>query len=264
MAIVEPTAEHPPWHRWFCTPLPQPDAPIQLFCLPHAGGGAASFRGWAHALAGGAEVHTVVLPGRETRIAEPPIVDPVALASAITAHADRPFVLYGQSMGGWLGFEVVRALRRSGRPLPTRFYIGGSRPPDLVVTDGLYDGLSGLSDAHLIARLAATGTVPAEVLAEPDLVELLLPGLRADFTWLDGYRFTSEPALPVPLVGFAGRDDPAVPVEAMPGWARHTSAGFTLHLLDGGHLFQVERIAEITTMIRSDLDSANSVAAGVA
>lgn len=242
---------------WFWTPRPRPDAAIRLFCFPYAGAGASAFRRWPAALGAGVEMRAVQLPGRESRIAEPPEVDPPELASALAkqlAGAEpgrRRYALFGHSMGGRLAFEVVRALRELAAPLPERLYVSGCRPPDIAGA-GILDGLSKLDDGALVDRLRADGHLPAAVAAEPELLELLLPVFRADFGWLDGYRFRPQPPLPVPVTGFAGSDDRAVPAAQMPGWQRHTSAGYRQHTLPGGHFFLHERLADLAAVIRAD------------
>ncbi|WP_435817809.1 thioesterase domain-containing protein [Micromonospora chersina] len=228
---------------------------MRLFCLPYAGAGASAFRRWQEAIGPDVEVLPVQLPGRENRINEDPRFDVAEVAEAIAARADRPYVLYGHSMGGRLGFEVVRELRRTGGPLPLRLYVGGARAPH-VTAPGLFDGLSRADDEELLRRLADGGGLPAELFAHPELVELLLPLLRADFGRVDGYRYVPGEPLPVPIVAFSGRDDRAVTREQNAAWAEHTAAGFTLHELAGGHFFLHDQLPELLALIRADLTGA--------
>lgn len=238
--------------NWFASTGRRPQAPVQLFCLPYAGGGASAFRHWREAIGDDVEVQPVQLPGRETRIMEDPEFTVEQVTEAIAARADRPYAIYGHSMGGRLGFEVVRELRRTGRPLPARLYVGASRAPH--ITDSRhFDGLSRVDDDELLRRLRAGGGLPAEVLDYPELIELMLPVLRADFRRVDGYRFTPAEPLPVPIVVFSGRTDSAVPREQCLAWQQHTSAGFALHDIDGGHFFLHERRADVLAVIRTDL-----------
>lgn len=238
---------------WFWTPKPRPGAARRLYCLPYAGAGASAYRQWPAALGAGVEVRAVQLPGRESRSAEPPRVDARDLATALAddlaaGSAGRRYALFGHSMGGRLAFEVVRRLRELAAPLPDRLYVGGSRPPDAAGA-GALDGLSRVNDDELVRRLSADGNLPAEIAAEPELRELFLPVLRADFTWLDNYVFRRQPPLPVPITGFAGSHDHAVPVAQMRGWERHTSAGYDLHVLPGGHFFLHDRLADLAAVI---------------
>ncbi|MFJ2032325.1 thioesterase II family protein [Streptosporangium sp. NPDC087985] len=243
--------------RWFRCPRPLPRAASRLFCLPYAGAGAGVFHPWPAALAPGVEVLGVQLPGRENRIAEPAEVDLVELATAVAdaaAEDGRPYALYGHSLGARLAFEVARLLRRTGAPPPARLYVGAARAPHLGGSS-TFDGLSHVSDDELVARIVAGGGVPEAVADEPELLELLLPTLRADFTWLDDYVYQPEPPLPVPITAFAGTRDLAVSMEQMAGWEQHTTAGFVLHRVDGGHFFLQDRLAELTALLAADLQT---------
>ncbi|MFI6321744.1 thioesterase domain-containing protein [Nonomuraea sp. NPDC050556] len=246
-------------NHWFSTPHPRPGAQALLFCLPYAGAGASAFRGWSAAAGPALEVLAVMLPGREARIGDRTPVDAGALATAIAERADRPYAIYGHSMGGRLGFEVVRELRRRGAPLPAHLYVGGCRPPDLV--DPL-EGLSQVSDEELLGRLDELGGMSAEVMGEPELLELLVPVFRADFGWLDAHRYTPEEPLPVPITAFAGTDDRAVPVEAMRHWATHTSGAFDLHVEPGGHFFLHDSRDLILRTVAADLAGGHLVPLG--
>ncbi|KAB1112625.1 lantibiotic dehydratase [Micromonospora aurantiaca] len=241
--------------NWFVSAGSRPEAPVRLFCLPYAGAGASAFRRWAAEFGPSVDVVPVQLPGRENRITEDPRFSVAEVADAIASRADRPYAIYGHSMGGRLGFDVVRELRRTGRPLPLRLYVGGARAPH-VATPGPFDGLSRAGDDELLRRLGEGGGLPAELLDHPELVELLLPLLRADFGRVDDYRHVPGEPLPVPIVVFAGRTDRAVSREQSAAWAEHTAAGFTLHELDGGHFFLHDRLTELVALIRADLTAA--------
>ncbi|RQW85219.1 MULTISPECIES: thioesterase domain-containing protein [Micromonospora] len=243
--------------NWFVSAGSRPEAPVRLFCLPYAGAGASAFRRWASEFGESVDVTPVQLPGRENRITEDPRFSVAEVADAIASRADRPYAIYGHSMGGRLGFDVVRELRRTGRPLPLRLYVGGARAPH-VRTPGPFDGLSQASDDELLRRLGEGGGLPAELLDHPELVELLLPLLRADFGRVDDYRHVPGEPLPVPIVAFAGRTDRAVTRDQNAAWAEHTAAGFTLHELDGGHFFLHDRLPELAALIRADLTAALS------
>ncbi|MGB2569960.1 thioesterase domain-containing protein [Micromonospora citrea] len=249
--------------NWFLSAGRRDPAPVQLFCLPYAGGGASVFRHWQDGLGTDVEVLPVQLPGRENRISEDPEFRVDDVASAIAHRVRGPYAIYGHSMGGRVGFEVVRELRRAGRPLPLRLYVGGARAPH-VTAPSLFDGLSRVDDEELLRRLGAGGGLPAELLAHPELVELLLPLLRADFGRVDSYRYTPGEPLPVPIVAFSGRHDRAVTREHSDAWREHTAAGFTLREIDGGHFFLTDRLPELLAAIRADLDEAASVDTGSA
>ncbi|MET7751667.1 thioesterase domain-containing protein [Micromonospora sp. NPDC005367] len=241
--------------NWFVSAGGRGVAPVQLFCLPYAGAGASAFRRWQAGLGAGVEVLPVQLPGRENRITEDPRFQVVDVARAIAERVTGPYAVYGHSMGGRLGFEVVRELSREGRPLPIRLYVGGARAPH-VTAPSLFDGLSTVDDDELLRRLGQGGGLPAEVLEHPELVELLLPLLRADFGRVDSYRYQPGDPLPVPIVAYNGRHDRAVTREHSEAWSRHSAVGFTLHEIAGGHFFLHDALDELLAAIRADLDAA--------
>lgn len=249
---------------WFITMLRRPHAPVQLFCLPHAGAGAAAYVKWPSAAGDGVEIHAFVPPGRERRITEKPEVDPARIAEAVAARADRPFALFGHSMGARVAFEVVRALRRSGGPLPCRLLVSGCTAPDAGNVGGPYEDLSGLGDEELLAAVVRGGAMPEEILAERDLLDLLLPAFRADFAWLDAYAYRAEPPLPVPVSAFAGQADPSATPLHMERWRRHTAAGFVLRTFDGGHFFHQLHLDAVLRLIRADLATDTTGAADTA
>ncbi|HEY2947223.1 MAG TPA: thioesterase domain-containing protein [Micromonosporaceae bacterium] len=236
--------------RWFAPSPARPEAVAVLLCLPYAGAGASAFHAWQRAYPKEIDLQPVQLPGRENRIAEPHRVDPDEVADAVAGRIDRPYAIYGHSMGARLGFEVIRSLRRLGAPAPARFYVGGCRPPD--ETEPLVR-LARLPEAEFVRRLRELGGSLAEALEVPELRELVLPTLRADFGWIDGYRYEGEAPLPMPIVGFAGDADPAAPPDTMAGWCRHTVSGFRLCVMPGDHFFLHTRAADVAATISADL-----------
>lgn len=182
-------------------------------------------------------------------MSEPPAIDPAAVAAAIAARADRPFAIYGHSMGALIALEATRALAALGAVQPVRCYVAASRPPHQ--RDPWAANLHGLSDDEFLAELHGLGGVPAELMTSK-LRQLVIPVLRADFGWLARCEIGTEPELTMPLVAFAGRDDPLTGQDRMTGWERYSKAGFTLNTLPGGHFFPTTGLAELAARIVAD------------
>jgi surfactin synthase thioesterase subunit len=218
-----------------------------MFCLPHAGAGASVYRQWPPAFVPRVAVCPIQLPGRENRLGEEPAFAIAEIAAAVERCADRPYSIYGHSMGAWIGFELTRELCRRGVPPPRRLFAGAADPPD--VSDGYASRLADLADGDLLIELAHLGGIDARVLEQPELVALVLPTIRADLRWLADRRHLPGPALDVPVVAVAGDADPIVPPEAMRGWARHTRAGFSLHVLPGGHFAPHENLPVLAALV---------------
>ena len=227
-------------------------APVRLFCFPFAGGGASVFRGWERDLPPGVDVFAAQYPGHETRIAEAPFHELRALLDsldeAIAPWLDRPFALFGHSMGALVAFELVRKLRREGRAQPKQLFVSARRAPHLPPSrPDVHDK----SDEELIAELQRISAFPAEVLEHPELMQLLLPIVRADFQLVETHQHADEAPLVIPITAFAGRRDAVVRVDQVEAWREHTNGAFALHEIDGDHLFvRGERAAVLRAMAR--------------
>lgn len=224
--------------RWITCPSPNPAASLRLFCLPFAGGGASIFRGWDKALPPDVELCPIQLPGRENRLSEPPLADIAALAQhlarEILPFTDKPFALFGHSAGALAAFELTRTLRRLGAPMPRTLLLSAHRAPHLPLRRR---PLHGLTDAEFVKAVRSFGGTPQEVFAQKELVELILPALRADFTLCDHYKFTAEAPLPCPFVLYAGRQDTEVSPQEVEAWGEHTTEGARLRIFPGDHFF---------------------------
>lgn len=242
---TRPTAD-----RWITRPRPAPRARLRLFCLPHAGGGASAFRGWADTLPADVETCPVQLPGRENRIAEPafgqlaPLVE--ALADAIDPWLDLPFVLFGHSNGALVSFELARTLRARGRPGPAHLFASGRRAPDLPASSR---SIHALPEAEFLAELSELGGLPSALLEHRELLALLVPTLRADVSIHETYAFQEQAPLACPITAYGGVADPKVKREQLDAWARHTAGPFVRRMFPGGHFYlQDERDTTLRTL----------------
>lgn len=228
-------------------------ARVRIFAFPFAGGGTAAYRPWSAALPADIAVCPVRLPGREARLAEPPLEDLVAIAraagDALRPHLGVPFALFGHSMGALIAFELARHLQATGGPAPRILYASCSPAPDV----GEPDRVSGLSDPAFIEHLRALGGTPPEVLASAELLELLLPAMRADFTASERYAFVPGPLLDCRLIAVGGAADPQVPRHELDAWRAHTRGPFELRVMPGGHFDLLDRPAALLAQLAADL-----------
>jgi medium-chain acyl-[acyl-carrier-protein] hydrolase len=234
---------------------PNPRARVRLICFPHAGGGSTAFRGWAGPLGEDVEVCAVVPPGRERRIAERPLssIDAMvrSLGPVLAPWLDVPVVFFGHSMGALLAYETVDWLRAAGHGnLPVLLVVSGRRPPD---RPGNRPPTHHLPAEEFLADLLELGGTPRELTEHPDLLDMLLPMLRADVQAVETYRHRARPPLDTPIVAFGGTDDDRVPVPELAGWQRHTTAECRVRIFPGGHFFVYDDAAEAVGALRAEL-----------
>ncbi len=161
-----------------------------------------------------------------------PIVE--ALYENLLPHFDKPFVLFGHSMGALIAFELVRLLSRERQRKPERLFVSGRRAPQ--IPDPEYH-IDELSDAEFIAKLRRLNGTPAAVLDHPEIMQALLPVIRADFAICQTYVYTSGPLLDCPITAYGGLEDQEVTRESLEAWRDQTRGGFTLRMFPGDHFF---------------------------
>lgn len=223
--------------RWLMGTKRREEASLRLFCFPYSGGTALVFRGWMARLPATVDVCPVQLPGRGPRIAEAlrerigPLVE--ELAEGLGPYLDRPFCLYGHSFGALLAFELARGFRRRGI-LPAHLFVSGHVAPGKPYREGpIHD----LPDELFLKAITAMGGTPAEVLENRELMEILLPILRADFTVCETYVYADEPPLSCGITVLGGLDDPMTTLQDLEVWRKETTGPFGLTMLPGDHFF---------------------------
>jgi medium-chain acyl-[acyl-carrier-protein] hydrolase len=183
------------------------------------------------------ELFPVELPGHGARLSEPPRTDlrrlVVELTDELQSSLDMPFAILGHSMGTWLALEITRELRRRRARIPELLIVVSGRPPHLKLPNG---PLHQLTDDELVAAVARRyDGVPRAVRDSPELLQLLLPGLRADLQMLETYEYRDEAPLAVAMFVLGGADDRAVSPADLGEWRRHTTGDFAMRLTPGGH-----------------------------
>jgi medium-chain acyl-[acyl-carrier-protein] hydrolase len=249
MASAPPTAPD----RWFPSRKPLPEPRLRLFCLPFAGGSAAIYTPWSLALPTGVELCAVQLPGRERRLMEPAIKTlpelMAVLMPALRPLLDKPFALFGYSMGARIGLEVARTLHREGGPKPLGFIAAAAPPPSHNERDPIHH----LDDAGFIAKLRDYDGTPEEVLQHKELLELILPTLRADFGLAWSEDGDNAKTLDIPLSVYAGKGDKHVGLDLMEHWRAESTADVRVRHFDGGHFFIRSHGPQVLAAVREDL-----------
>ena len=219
-------------------PRPVAQPRLRLFCFPHAGGAASAYTAWAGDLPDGVELVAVQPPGRERRFAETPFdrLEPFldAAYAALRPLWHLPFAFFGHSTGALVGYELARRLRDDHAQPPVHLFASGRWAPHLQDPE---PAVHALPREALVAALRRYGGTPEEVLTHDELLDLILPLLRADFALGDTYRYTAGPPLEVPITAMGGSSDPRVSEASLNAWSEHTRGRFACHLLPGDHFY---------------------------
>ena len=162
-------------------------------------------------------------------------------------EGDADFALFGHSMGALIAFEIARAFRRTGRPEPAGLFVSGCAAPPLFSVE---PKIHHLPDEQFIERLRRLSATPTEVLENREMMELVLPALRADFTLCETYEYEpSDDPLTCPIVAFAGASDEEVSTAGVEAWASETRGPFRSHTYPGGHFFLLHHWPEILAVV---------------
>jgi medium-chain acyl-[acyl-carrier-protein] hydrolase len=187
-------------------------------------------------------VCAVELPGHGRRLSEPPIAQIEILIQRLSASIqtwlDKPFVFFGHSLGALIAFELARSLQQQQFATPDLLWVSAARAPHLTSPNS---PIHQLASADFIAELSRYSGTPAEVLANAELMELLLPMLRADFALLETYCYREQPPLTCPISAFWGEHDAIVSSEEVEAWHLHTNQMFSLKKVNGGDHFFIHQ-----------------------
>lgn len=231
---------------------PRSLASWRVICVPHAGASASAYRHWPAAFGDDVEVLGVQLPGRETRMFEaaiPSLPDVVsALMPEVRSWLDRPFVLFGHSMGALIAYELARALAASGDPAPAALVVSACAAPH---RPGRRPRIARLSDADVLAALRALGAAPNDALAHPEFAQLMMPTLRADITLCESYEWRPPGRVTCPLIALGGRADRSVRRADLEQWAVLTTAEFHVQTFAGDHFYLERSTAPVAAAIRA-------------
>lgn len=230
------------------------DPACRLFCLPYAGGSASVFREWSHCLPPSIEVCAIQLPGRETRLKEPAFtrLPPLVreLAQALLPSLNRPFALFGHSVGALVAFELARHLRGHYGMHPVHLWAAACPAPQVPDTDA---PIHTLPEPAFRERLRRFNGTPADVLEHEELMAMVGPILRADFALRETYAYAAEAPLDCPITVFGGVEDHEVSAAELCAWQEQTSRSFRAHMLPGDHFFVQSSRAELIQAVSADL-----------
>ncbi len=239
---------------WITCYVPRPDATTRLICIPHGGGGPQSYKTWAEQLLEHIEVLALSFPGRGSRYAEaaihsmPPLVDEIT--EALKPYLNKPYALFGHSVGALVAYEVACRIQVNGLMQPMRLIVSAHETPENSYTD---QPMYTLSDSELLDRISELGLVPDDALQNTELVQFILPALRADFELSETYAYQTREALSLPITATLGSADPLLDKNTMQLWEAYTAEAFSLRCYNGDHFYTVSTEQQVLDDIAAEL-----------
>lgn len=242
-------------NNWFLIPQARPNAKMRIICFPYAGGNTSTFSHWSSQLPDEIELVAAQYPGRTSRIFEPmhnKMDDLVAdLITTIPKYLDKPYILFGHSLGSRVAFELMYQLNMLSMPKPRHFIASGSRGPQKsVVKKSIYN----LPNHEFKAELAKLNGTPEAILNNDDLMELYLPMLRADFQIADNYCFQKSVKFNCSFSILAGDQD-EINDEELHSWNDFFADKGKIVTIEGDHFFIDKNSTATISAVNSIIES---------
>ncbi len=227
----------------------------RLVCFPYAGAGPSIFNAWKAHLPQNIEALAVHLPGRERRFSEPALTDLRVIVESITSAIEElpscPFTLFGHSLGAMIAYEVACALESSGKQ-PHLLIASGRHCPG---TPSKTKAVSHLPDAEFVQAIAKYGGMSSEILACQELLEILIPTIRADFHLSEHYKASASTSrLNTPLLVLGSKEDELVDFDQLTKWQSLSASSVNIHEFEGGHFFLQKEFPRIIELFTSHID----------
>lgn len=157
-----------------------------------------------------------------------------AMLPDLLPYLDKPFVLFGHSMGALIAFEMARRLQQQAGPVPERLIVSARVAPHRKAPR---EPINALPPDEFIEALRRLNGTPVEVLNDAALMAIITPMLRADFAVNENYVHDPLPRLRCDVVAFGGLRDPEAGRAGLDDWRDVTDGTFSLRMVPGDHFF---------------------------
>ncbi|AGK96289.1 thioesterase II family protein [Clostridium pasteurianum] len=227
---------------------------IKLFCIPHAGGSAASYSKWQNYINPSIEICPIELAGRGKRFKEEPynnIGEAVEdIYNIIKKDLDREYAFFGHSMGSLIAYELTHYIMQLENKPPEHIFFSGRKAPNVIYEN---NSIHKLSEENLKNKLLEFSGTPKEVLDNEHMCKVFLKILRQDFKICELYTYKNEyPKLNCNITILNGnRDD--IKINHIAFWKQHTSKACYIYFFKGGHFYIDDNMENLASIINSTL-----------
>lgn len=230
-----------------------------ILCIPHAGAGAAMFAAWGEALADTASVWAARFPGRESLVLEQPLTSLDALASllarTVTQLEAAELTLFGHCSGALIAYELAHKMITVDDRV-TRLIVS-SQPAPFAATQRQALPAQ-VSDDFAVDFIRQAGRTDERALSDPEVLELLLPAIKADIGAIASYAPPpGREKLGIPVWAISGSDDRELPRHELARWATITTGVFRMRQFAGDHFFLFSQADSVVSFLREVLTAAH-------
>lgn len=229
---------------------------IKLFCLPYAGGSSNIYAKWKGQLDSEIEVQAIELAGRGKRFGqalydslEQVIEDAYSIIEK-EIDAVSEYAVFGHSMGGIIAYELIHRIKSEGKQEPMHVFFSGTKAPNLErEKDSVYD----LPDKEFKQKILELGGTPKEVLENEELLQLMLPILRADFKINGTYQYCEKPdRLNCNITVLYGKNED-LKLHEITEWRKHSLGKCNTFMLEGDHFFINTNTTDVLKIVNNVL-----------
>lgn len=225
-------------NKWLITFKKNPQAKTRLFAFHHSGGGASTYFPWIKDLSPAVELIAIQLPGREGRFHEPlsnRIEDIVRnVSNEFAFYTDKPFFIFGHSLGALLSFEFAKFIRKTRSISPYYIIVSANKAPHIPLRRKSF---SQLDIPSLKAELALYGGINKEILDNEEFFNIFYPILMNDFSIFENYSYKNSQPFLCDMLALSGTQDQSVQKKEILAWARHIKGHFKHISFPGDHFF---------------------------
>jgi surfactin synthase thioesterase subunit len=239
--------------KWFVKYRSEHSTALRLICLPYAGGSISTYANWINEVPEGVEIIAVQPPGRGVRFIEPPFDSMHALVeslfSALTPILTEPYVVFGHSLGSWVSYELLKKIQKNNLTLPVHFFASGARAPHI---EKKKENIHALPDEQFKERLKKLNGTPQSIIENHELMDFLMPVLRADFKIANDYCAAfDEVGCSVTVIG--GNNDTEISIEELHAWKTLFTEPTEIEIVEGDHFFVDNNVQQTLSIVNSKL-----------
>jgi len=208
----------------------RPNARIRMYCFPFLAGSADMYQSFPD-LFPFIEVIPIQLPGRSVRLHEPHVTNMSEFLETVTEQlfpSDKPFILFGYSMGCFLVHELARYIREKVGQSPIALFVNAGAAPHL--RKAYLD--PNCSEVEFWKHCEAYKFNPV-AMKSPEVRRYIEKMVRSDASLRFSKPFYEGPKLPCPIVAFHGERDDWVSREDMEAWSSLSELPLDLTVLPG-------------------------------